>query len=132
MQATLKLFELFMANSLMMFGQALFTAIILAVYNTLLNENLRSKILKHAAAVNSENVIAVDATRYRAFLFATNIPDVVLAYVNNVDHVFYLGLTCAIAALLIVSAMSWVDIRKKTTNPSEKTQDAIATNDDVV
>ena len=121
-----------MANSLMMFTQALLTAITLVVCNTLLDEGLRSEIPKHAAAVNPEEVIAAGATRYRAFVSATNIPGVVLAYANSIDHVFYLGLTCAIVALLIAPAIGWVDIRKKKTIPSEKTQDGMATNDNAV
>ena len=132
MQAILKPSELSMANSLMMFTQALLTAITLVVCNTVLDEGLRSEIPKHAPAVNPEEVIAAGATRYRAFVSATNIPGVIRAYANSVDHVFYLGLACAIAAMLIALAMGWVDIRKKNTNPSEKTQDGMATNENVV
>ena len=132
MQATLEPSELSMANSLMMFTQALLTAITLAVCNTLLDEGLRWEIPKYAAAVNPEEVIAAGATRYRAFVSATDIPGVVLAYANSIDHIFYVSLACAIAAFLIAPAMGWIDIRKKKTTPSEKTQDGMATNDNAV
>ena len=127
MQAVLKPSELSMANSLMMFSQALLTAITLAVCNTLLDEGLRSEIPKHTAGVNPEEVIAAGATRYRPLLSATNIPGVVLAYANSIDHIFYLGLACAILAFLIAPAMGWFDIRKNKTNPKAK-----GTNDNAV
>ena len=132
MQAILKPSELSMANSLMMFGQALLTAITLAVCNTLLDQGLRSEIPKHAAAVNPEDVIAAGATRYRTFVSTTDIPGVVLSYANSIDHIFYVGLACAIVAFLIAPAMGWFDIRKKKTKPSEKIEKATAANDDVV
>ena len=133
MQAVLEPSELSMANSLMMFAQALLTAITLAVSNTILDEGLRSEIPKHAAAVNPEEVIAAGATRYRDVISATNIPGVVLSYTNSIDFVFYISLACAILAFLIAPTMGWVDIRKKKTKSStKKTQDAVAGNENAV
>lgn len=115
MQAVLRPAELSMANSLMMFSQALLTAITLVVSNTILDEGLRSEIPTHAPTVDVQQVIAAGATGFRALVPAKDILGIILAYANSVDHVFYVGTACAIIACLIAPGMGWADIRKKTT-----------------
>ncbi|SPQ23139.1 155f0597-f3a3-42ef-9315-100e4f8f9811 [Thermothielavioides terrestris] len=119
--------ELATANAFVVWAQYIGPTIFLTLCNTILQTSLESELPAHAPNANATAIIAAGATNFRAFVSAQDLPGVLVAYSNSVDHVFYLVAAAGVVAWLAAWGMGWNDIRKKNQpppKPQEQTQPA--------
>ncbi len=99
--------------TLLVFSQSLGPAVLLSISNTIFGQSLKSQLPLQAPEANATAIIAAGATKFRDFTSPDDLPGVLVAYSNSVDHVFYLTATTGIVAFVAAFGMGWVDIRKK-------------------
>jgi hypothetical protein len=81
---------------------------------TILTNSLRNLVPVYAPGIDPEAVIAVGATGVRGLITnATQLADVLFAYTESIDRVFYLVIGCSAACFLFAWPMGFKDIRKK-------------------
>lgn len=85
-----KLEHLAEATSLLVWAQYVGPTIFIVAYNTLFTSNLRSEIPKHAPNADVEAIVAAGATEFRKLVSAEDLPAVLVAYANAIDHVLFL------------------------------------------
>lgn len=101
--------------------QFLAPAIFLTLYNIVFDEGLASEIAKHAPDMDVSVIIQLGATRFRRVVPVDELPRVLVAYSNSLDHVF--AFVAVVGAMVFVTAwgMGWKDIRKPK-NPADGDQ----------
>jgi hypothetical protein len=105
--------ELSSAMAFIIFAQSLGPAIVLILCNLIFDESLKSQLAKHAPSADAMAVIKSGATGFRHVVQSSDLPGVLLAYANSIDHVFYLVAAMAAACGIVLWGMGWKDIRKK-------------------
>ncbi|KAI8263506.1 Efflux pump mlcE [Colletotrichum sp. SAR 10_77] len=111
------------ATSLLVWAQYVGPTIFIVAYNTLFTSSLRSEIPKHAPNADVEAIIAAGATEFRKLVSAEDLPAVLVAYANAIDHVFFLVAAVGVFAFLAAFGMGWSDIRQKPTAPGTSNDD---------
>jgi hypothetical protein len=94
------------------FAQSLGPAIILVLCNVIFSSSLVAQLQEQAPRVDIGAVVRAGATGFRAIIQPDHIPDVLVAYANSVDQVFYLIAGVASACALVLWGMGWHDLRK--------------------
>lgn len=94
--------------------------IFLTLYNTIFDTSLRSQLREQAPNADAEAIIAAGATGFRSVVDPQDLHDVLKAYTNSLDTVFYL--VAAVGAVSWFSAwgMGWKDIREKKETPPDQ------------
>ncbi|KAJ5183451.1 hypothetical protein N7492_001067 [Penicillium capsulatum] len=118
-QNTLPATQISIAMSILMFIQTLSGAVFLTFGNLIFSSGLKELLPIDAPNVNPEVIIAAGASNIREVVSGQDLPGVLKAYAQSIDHVFYmcaaLGVTCGIIAF----GMGFKDIRqKKPTSPA--------------
>ncbi|KAH0439641.1 hypothetical protein CcaCcLH18_02751 [Colletotrichum camelliae] len=111
------------ATSLLVWAQYVGPTIFIVAYNTLFTSSLRSEIPKHAPNADVEAIVAAGATEFRKLVSAEDLPSVLVAYSNAINHVFFLVAAVGVLAFLAAFGMGWRDIRKKPATPGVSTDD---------
>ncbi|KAF4818387.1 Efflux pump mlcE [Colletotrichum siamense] len=111
------------ATSLLVWAQYVGPTIFIVAYNTLFTSSLRSEIPKHAPNADVEAIVAAGATEFRKLVSAEDLPAVLVAYANAIDHVFFLVAAVGVFAFLAAFGMGWRDIREKPTAPETGNDD---------
>lgn len=99
--------------SVLVFTQNLGGAIFVAFAQAIFTNSLRQTIPKAVPSVSPDAIIAAGPNNMRKLVPADRLENLLGAYSTSIDHVLFLGLGIAVAALLISSMMGWKDIRKK-------------------
>ncbi|KAF0326960.1 MFS multidrug transporter [Colletotrichum asianum] len=105
------------ATSLLVWAQYVGPTIFIVAYNTLFTSSLRSEIPKHAPNADVEAIVAAGATEFRKLVSAEDLPAVLEAYANAIDHVFFLVASVGAVAFIAAFGMGWRDIRQKPAAP---------------
>ncbi|KAF4833737.1 Efflux pump mlcE [Colletotrichum tropicale] len=111
------------ATSLLVWAQYVGPTIFIVAYNTLFTSSLRSQIPKHAPNADVEDVVAAGATEFRKLVSTEDLPSVLVAYANAIDHVFFLVAAVGVLAFLAAFGMGWRDIRQKPAAPGMSNDD---------
>ncbi|EQB43712.1 hypothetical protein CGLO_17602 [Colletotrichum gloeosporioides Cg-14] len=111
------------ATSLLVWAQYVGPTIFIVAYNTLFTSSLRSEIPKHAPNADVEAIVAAGATEFRKLVSAEDLPAVLVAYANAIDHVFFLVAAVGVLAFLAAFGMGWRDIRQKAATPGTSNDD---------
>ncbi|KAK2777594.1 MFS multidrug transporter [Colletotrichum kahawae] len=111
------------ATSLLVWAQYVGPTIFIVAYNTLFTSSLRSEIPKHAPNADVEAIVAAGATEFRKLVSAEDLPSVLVAYSNAINHVFFLVAAVGVLAFLAAFGMGWRDIRKKAATPGVSIDD---------
>ncbi|KAJ5005170.1 Efflux pump mlcE [Colletotrichum sp. SAR 10_66] len=111
------------ATSLLVWAQYVGPTIFIVAYNTLFTSSLRSEVPKHAPNADVEAIVAAGATEFRKLVSAEDLPAVLVAYANAIDHVFFLVAAVGVFAFLAAFGMGWRDIREKPAAPVTSNDD---------
>ncbi|KAF7904576.1 hypothetical protein EAF00_001910 [Botryotinia globosa] len=119
--------ELSSGMAFMVFAQSLTPAIALSLYQVIFAASLRTQLASKAPNVDTQAVIRAGATAFRGVVQPSDLPAVLVAYANSIDHAFYLVAAMAASCGIFVWGMGWNDIRKKdTTNNADADAAAVA------
>ncbi|KAK3897329.1 major facilitator superfamily domain-containing protein [Staphylotrichum tortipilum] len=100
--------------SLLIFSQMLLSSICVAVGDTILNNSLRSLLRRDVPSVDPETVIHAGAANIRGVIHdPVVLQQVLAAFAESVDRIFYISTVLAAATLLFVWGLGWKDIRQK-------------------
>ncbi|KAJ5678899.1 hypothetical protein N7462_007143 [Penicillium macrosclerotiorum] len=105
--------------SILMFFQTLSGAIFLCAADLIFSSGLESLIPKEAPNVNPQTVISAGATGIRNVVSSEDLPGVLKAYAQSIDHVFYMCAALGCLCLIFSFGMGWKDIRKKEPTPEQ-------------
>lgn len=110
------------ALALLVFMQNFGGAIILAIAETVFNQELACGLSQYAPDVNVTMVEAAGATGFRETVNPAQLGGVLRAYNSAVTTEFYLAIACAAAILVVCWGMGWTDIveTKKVTTTESK------------
>ena len=97
--------------SLLSFSQNLGGAVFVAISNAIFSNSLRSELLQHASDISTNAVLQAGTTAFRDLVSGDNLPGVLLAYANSVNHTFYLTTGLAFVGLCSVCRLGWVDMK---------------------
>jgi hypothetical protein len=98
----------------MVFTQALFPAIVLAMCNLVLVSSLKTEIPLRAPSADAAAIIRAGATNFRSVVAPADLPGVLVAYATSVDRVFYLVAAMVVVSGVFIWGIGWQDIRDKT------------------
>ena len=112
--------ELSSGMAWMVFMQSLAPAIELVIANVIFGTSLRSQLAHHAPKASASDIIHAGATGFRAIVKKDDLPGILVAYSNSLNHVFYLVASMAALCTVWAWGMGWNDIRKKTVPDSAK------------
>lgn len=99
--------------SFIVFTQSLGPAIVLSLCQLIFIESLKEQIPQYAPNADAGAIILAGATRFREVVQSSDIPLVLVAYANSIDHVFYLVAAMAALCGIPLWGMGWQDLRKK-------------------
>lgn len=101
----------------------------LCVGNTIFNNNLRTKLFDYVPGLDVQAVIAAGANGFRQVVTTAQLPNVLRAYSDSIDLVFWLGVASACVIFVLAWGMGWNDIRekKKPATPGPTTEGDAAT-----
>lgn len=99
--------------SFIVFAQSLGPAVVLTLCNLIFVESLKSQIPLQAPNANAAAIIKAGATGFRAIVDPGDLSQVLVAYANSIDRVFYLVAAMAATCGVVLWGMGWQDIRKK-------------------
>lgn len=105
---------------IVIFTQNLGGAIWVAVAQAIFDNSLYKAIGSYAPGVNPEILLEAGVRSIRSLVSRTDLPGVLRAYAQSVDHVFYLGTALAGVSFLISWSLVWKDIRKKDARGNNK------------
>ncbi|KAJ4372135.1 hypothetical protein N0V83_003908 [Neocucurbitaria cava] len=94
----------------------------LSLYNVIFDTSLRSQLRAKAPNANPQAIINAGATHFRYIVDDGDLPGVLVAYSNSIDHVFYLTAALAGVASITGWGMSWKKISKKEKEDLESTE----------
>ncbi|KAI9740060.1 MAG: hypothetical protein M1818_004811 [Claussenomyces sp. TS43310] len=112
-QNTLPPAQISVAMALVMFSQTFAGAIFLSLSDTIFTNGLETLIPRYAPSVDPQIIINAGATGFRTIVRGTDLANVLVAYAESVDRVFYFTAGLAVACFTFAWAMGWKDIRKK-------------------
>ncbi|KAJ5219112.1 uncharacterized protein N7498_001211 [Penicillium cinerascens] len=105
--------EISIGMSILMFTQTLSGAVFLTFADVIFSTGLKTLIPKYAPNVNPEVIVAAGATGIRNVVSSENLPGVLKAYADSVDHVFYMSAGLGVFCMVFAFGMGWKDVRKK-------------------
>lgn len=97
--------------------------IFLALYNTIFDTSLRSQLRVQAPNADADAIIAAGATGFRSVVDRQDLYDVLVAYSNSLDRVFYLVAAAGAVSWCAAWGMGWKDIREKKPTPPDQSAD---------
>lgn len=112
-QNTLPPAQTAVAMALIMFSQNFGGALFLSFSETIFTNSLTTLIPEYAPSVEPQTVIDAGATGFRGSISSSVFANVLLAYFQSVDRVFYLTAGASVACFIFAWGNGWVDIRKK-------------------
>ncbi|KAJ5928257.1 hypothetical protein N7466_007213, partial [Penicillium verhagenii] len=95
------------AMAMMTCAQTFGGSIFLAVAEVIFAQGLRTKIPEYAPSVNAETVIQAGATGFRQVVSAQDLPEVLVAYAQSIDRVFYLNAALSCAQFVFAWGVGW-------------------------
>ncbi|CAG7922357.1 unnamed protein product [Penicillium olsonii] len=101
--------------SMLSFSQSMGQALFLTLGQVTFINSLKAALSLHASSGNSAAVIAAGAGDVRAVVSKDELPGVLVAYSQGIDHVFYLATGIALGCFCVAWGMGWKDIRKRHT-----------------
>lgn len=107
--------EISVGMSMLMFFQTLAGAIVFTLYDVIFSNGLKTLIPKEAPGVNVQAVIAAGAKGIRAAVSEKDLPAVLSAYAQSVDHAFYMATAIGVCGVFFACGLGWKDIREKPT-----------------
>lgn len=107
--------------SFIVFMQSLGPAIVLSLCQLIFIESLKVQIPQHQPNVDAGLIIQAGATRFREIVGSTDLPDLLIAYANSIDRVFYLVAAMAASCGIFLWGMGWQDLRKKEESAADAT-----------
>lgn len=107
----------------LVFGQSLCSAIVLALCNLIFVENLKSQLSQNIPHVDVAGIIKAGATGFRSFVDPGDLPDILVAYGNSIDRVFYLVAALSAMCGVVLWGMGWTDLRTKTADDRKTERD---------
>ncbi|KAI1775073.1 MFS general substrate transporter [Hypoxylon cercidicola] len=111
--------ELSQAMAFLLWAQYIGPTIFLTLYNTIFSTSLRTQLPQQAPNVDVQAVLAAGATRFREVVDPRDLPNVLIAYSNSLDRVFYLVAGAGVGGFIAAWGMGWRDIRKKNNSPGQ-------------
>ncbi|KAH8897435.1 MFS general substrate transporter [Thozetella sp. PMI_491] len=99
--------------SFVTFAQYFSGAIFLAVAETVFTSSLGPALQEHAPGVNPAAVIDAGFTNFKNSVPASELPGVLQAYNDSINHVFIIQLACSAAALLSGLFVGWRKVTSK-------------------
>nr|UOS85807.1 MFS transporter [Hypoxylon rubiginosum] len=108
--------ELSQAMAFLLWAQYIGPTVFLTLYNTIFSTSLRTLLPQQAPNVDTQAVLAAGATRFREVVDPRDLSNVLIAYSNSLDRVFYLVTGAGVGGFLAAWGMGWRDIRRKNRN----------------
>ncbi|KAI1210031.1 MFS general substrate transporter [Annulohypoxylon truncatum] len=105
--------ELASGISFCMFCQNLGPTIALTLMNVIFGSTLPKELRQHAPLVDPAAVVSARSTDFHTIVPPNELPGVLVAYANSINHVFYLVAGFAAAAGIALWGMGWHDLRIK-------------------
>ncbi|CAH0056148.1 unnamed protein product [Clonostachys solani] len=109
--------EIAIGNSMLVFSQSLFGAILITAANTIFQERLKTYIKNETPSIDPIAAIAAggsaEAVRALAPAGGELLRSVLIVYSKSVGNVYYLLIGTSIVSLAASFGMGWVDVRKK-------------------
>jgi hypothetical protein len=99
-------------QALLIFLQTFGGAFFLAIGQTLFNSSLLEALRKYAPNVNIQAVINAGASGVHSIVSTQELPSVLKAYNESVDHEFYMSAAASAITLLTCLGMGWTKIAK--------------------
>ncbi len=100
----------------LLWAQYIGPTVFLTLYNTIFSTSLRTLLPQQAPNVDTQAVLAAGATRFREVVDPRDLSNVLIAYSNSLDRVFYLVTGAGVGGFLAAWGMGWRDIRRKNRN----------------
>ncbi|KAK3360512.1 putative MFS multidrug transporter [Lasiosphaeria hispida] len=116
-QAVLPQAQISVGMALVIFTNTFGGAIFLTVAQTIFTNSLRSHIEQYVPTIDIEQVLAAGASGIREVVSEADLPGVLRAYSDSVDHVFYLLVAASVCGFVAGWGMGWNDLRKKKLAP---------------
>lgn len=123
-QAVVSPEEMSQAMAFAVWCQYIGPTIFLTLYNIVFDTSLRTQLQKYAPGNNPDVIIAAGATRFRSFVGPQDLPGVLKAFANSLDHTFYLQAGAGVAAWITAWGMGWMRIGKKKEASLESTNES--------
>lgn len=98
------------------FAQSLGPAIALALCNVLFVASLKTEIGRQVPHANATAIIKAGATGFRSIVQVDDLPDILNAYANSIDRVFYFAAALSGARVFVLWGMGWHNVRPKAAN----------------
>ncbi|KAK8024998.1 Efflux pump [Apiospora arundinis] len=105
--------ELSSGVAFVIFTQALGPTITLTLFNIIFLTSLQSQITQHAPQVDPAIIMGAGATGFRSVVSPAELPAVLVAYANSLNHVFYLAAALSATCGVFLWGMGWHDLRTK-------------------
>jgi MFS family permease len=112
-QAVLKLDDVSIGTSIILFVQLFGGAVFVSVANNLFNTHLISSLLEKVPGLDPAVVVAAGATKLQSVVSATDYPLVLLAYNDALVKVFQLGLILTCLTAIGASLIEWKSVKGK-------------------
>ncbi|KAL9639043.1 MAG: hypothetical protein Q9164_001178 [Protoblastenia rupestris] len=112
-QNTLQPVQIPVAMALLMFSQTFGGALFLSFSDTIFENSLKTLIPEYVPSLRPEVVINAGANGFLKVISRSDLANVLMAYAESVDRVFYLTAGAGVACFVFTWGMGWKDIRKK-------------------
>ena len=99
--------------AMLMFSQTFGGALYLSFSSTIFTNSLKALIPKYAPSIDAAAVINAGANEFTRIIPGDNLANVLMAYAESVDRVFYLTAASGVACFVFAWGMGWKDIRAK-------------------
>ncbi|KAI1460283.1 major facilitator superfamily domain-containing protein [Annulohypoxylon moriforme] len=100
------------AMAFLLWAQYIGPTIFLTLYNTIFNASLKSLLPKQAPNVDVQAVLSAGARHFRNVVDPRDLSNVLIAYSDSLDRVFYLVASAGVGAFIAAWGMGWQDTRK--------------------
>ncbi|GAP82372.2 putative efflux pump [Rosellinia necatrix] len=118
--------------ALVIFAQTLGPALVLVVCNVIFDSSLEALLHDKVPHMDPTAVIRAGATGFRAIVDPDDLPNVLDAYADSIDRVFYFVAGVAATGIFVLWGMGWHDLRVERKNivpedgdiPCEKTRES--------
>lgn len=112
-------------QALLIFQQTFGGAFFLAIAQTLFNSSLADALRQFAPEVDIESIVHAGANGVRNVVSAHDLPAVIRAYSQSVNHEFYMATACSSLTLITCLGMGW---KKVTKDKGKEARDSTAEN----
>ncbi|MCJ1288930.1 hypothetical protein MMC34_000461 [Xylographa carneopallida] len=112
-QTVLRLEDVPVGTSLILFTQTLGGAIFVSVAQNIFTNKLISGIIARVPNIDPQFILATGATSLRTAVSSTDLPAVLLAYNAALDQVFYIAVAMATLSIVGALGMEWKSVKGK-------------------